>query len=531
MTLDELRERIKDEVVLHEGNVADYQWRQMGLTDEAAKLGVSGPDFGRLVNQVSLTVAPDLGRITEIKEDILKLARQRRKQLTDWDIRQFVDEAERAHLTRSFVVGTWIPTLLQQVPDGSESSVPEPVPTPPAAPIIPVSEPAAPTGETADSVRRKVTEVLADYDGHIPALAIRSLFRTINYNEAELSVIIWNYIQIHQYVPDREPSSGSLRDKLTSTDWRYPVETPSPKPITLPGPDRLNGFSQNAPGATSSPGPAPVVQKFTATPGRVRRGQPVTLEWEVDNLLAVTIDDLGEGLSPRNRGWVKPAKTTDYTLFDVNNNPLSTVRVEVVPPDRSGLYGVLFALALLALIYWFVRGNTTNRETPPPARRTERTTQSDNGQRSAAPRKSRRKPVKDVTTRETAEPPADPVSGRNRPASDVPKSEPVAVNKPIAEREIPTEPVTKPTTPADARVRKYEEAFGNKPYDKIELGTDEQGWRRARSNGRWGFINQDDEWVIQPEYDAVTPFRGNVAGAFRNGQLITINRSGEPVRK
>ena len=57
-----------------------------------------------------------------------------------------------------------------------------------------------------------------------------------------------------------------------------------------------------------------------------------------------------------------------------------------------------------------------------------------------------------------------------------------------------------------------------------------RGWRRARSKGRWGYVNESDEWVIQPEYEAVTPFRGNTAAVFLNGQLMTINRAGEQVR-
>ncbi len=96
---------------------------------------------------------------------------------------------------------------------------------------------------------------------------------------------------------------------------------------------------------------------------------------------------------------------------------------------------------------------------------------------------------------------------------------------------MPVKPVIRPSTPADARTGKYEEAFGDKPYDKVELGADERGWRRARRSGRWGYINEADEWVIQPEYEAVTPFRGNTAAVFLNGQLMTINREGEPIRK
>jgi len=64
----------------------------------------------------------------------------------------------------------------------------------------------------------------------------------------------------------------------------------------------------------------------------------------------------------------------------------------------------------------------------------------------------------------------------------------------------------------------------------VELGADERGWRRARTNGRWGYVNNADEWVIEPEYEAVTPFKGNTATVFLNGQLLTITRSGELVR-
>ena len=110
--------------------------------------------------------------------------------------------------------------------------------------------------------------------------------------------------------------------------------------------------------------------------------------------------------------------------------------------------------------------------------------------------------------------------------ADAPVSKPVSEEKTTSVKLAP-----KPATPADARQGKYEESFGDKPYDKIELGADERGWRRARSNGRWGYVNEKDEWVIQPEFEAVTPFRGNTAAVFMNGQLMTINRSGEPVKK
>ena len=532
MTIDELRERIKDEIVLHEGDVAEYQWRQMGLTDEAVAVGLSPADFSRLVNQVSLNVQPDFGRITDLRTRILSLLTQRNGRLTPADLQQIVQDAEPARLTRSFVVDVWVPALQKQVP--ATNTVSEP---PRPEPVTPAAEPVPPLAETTETVRRKVMDVLSDYDGHIPAAAIRSLFRAISYNESDLSVTIWSYLQIHQYVPDREPQGVTLRDKITSTDWRHPVTSPPPEPSKpLVSAPTSAPIPPTVPSESSLVGPPPVVKSFTATPARVRKGDSVTLDWDVENLLAVTIDDLGEGLSPKNRGWIKPSKTADYTLFDANDNPLSVVRVEVIQPDRSGLYGVLFALALLGLIYWFVKSNNATPTSIPdrkPDRRTERTTRQT---ASKARHKKQREPTEDIATDPS---PSVPKKTIDVPIVSVPtkpeKSE-KPVDKPLITQskpveQTPAETVSKPSTPADARTGKYEESFGDKPYDKVELGADERGWRRARSKGRWGYINEADEWVIQPEYEAVTPFRGNTAAVFLNGQLMTINREGQQVRK
>lgn len=513
MTIDELREWIKDEIVLHEGDVADWQWRQKGLTAEAKSLGLSDADFNRLVNQVSLNVQPDFGKISAIRSSILTMARQRRGKLTTVDIESMVNQAEPARLSRAFVTEKWIPALLQTLPVEPEVGS---SPPPPPVPVQPVTEPGRPTGETPDSMRRKVIESLDDFKGRIPAPAIRSLFRTINYDETELAVAIWNYLQIHQYVADQEPTGDTLRDKLVSTDWQ---SRPTPTSISEPSP--VNSFTYES--------PAPVVRSFTATPARVHQGQPVTLAWEVDNLLAVTIDDLGEGLSPNNRGWVKPAKTTDYTLFDANNNPLSTVRVEVIPHDRSGVYGVLFAMVLLAIIYWFIKSSNSKSSETRPKSKTEQTTSRQEQPPAVSavsqPEKTDKREANTAsdTTTQTAGPPVAIV--------ETPQREESKVNtKPANEATDLPELEARTTTPNDARQGKYAEAFGDKPYDKVELGTDERGWRRARVNGRWGYVNEADEWVINPDYEAVTPFRGNTASVFLNGRLMTINRAGEQVR-
>ena len=211
--------------------------------------------------------------------------------------------------------------------------------------------------------------------------------------------------------------------------------------------------------------------------------------------------------------------------------------MEVIPRDNSGLYGVLFALALLALIYWFIRNNN---ETPEPYRKPDRQTERSTRRKASNDRPKRKQRATDETeTIATDGPAARPGTTADPPVAVVPDkplktvvdAERSVVEKAPPAGSVPDDPVARPSTPADARLGKYEEAFGTKPYDKVELGTDERGWRRARSNGRWGFINEADEWVVQPEYEAVTPFRGDKAAVFLNGQLMTINREGQQIKK
>lgn len=481
MTETELTDRLREAIVL-DGPDA---WRSNGYLQDAQASGLPLEAALKRANEVSQEVGNNSILFQNIQTRIARLAQPSRTPYIEQDLAQIVNAARSLNLSPDFVRNRWVPAELARLKGVSApfESRQSPAVVSSPAPVAPANEP------------DRFDELLEDEKGPSPIHTgpVASPVKPI----------------IYEPVP--EPI-------------RPPVFVP-PAPVLPPV------FVEPMPLA----GPPPVVRSFTATPARVRKGDSVTLDWEVENLLAVTIDDLGEGLSPKNRGWIKPAKTADYTLFDANSNPLSTVRVEVVQPDRSGLYGVLFALALLGLIYWFVKSsNATPARDPKPTRRTEQT-----------PRRTASTNQRDRQSEPTEEIATDPLPNVPSPTTN---SEPVAsappetkkpakVTEPIPEKPAPVEqePVEsiakQPATPADARAGKYEEAFGGKPYDKVELGTDERGWRRARSNGRWGYINEADEWVIRPEYEAVTPFRGNTAAVFLNGQLMTINREGEQIRK
>lgn len=471
MTEIELTDRLREAIVL-DGPDA---WKTNGYLQDAQQAGVSLTDALKRADEISQEVDGNKLLFQNIQARITRLAQPSRSPYIDQDLNQIVNAASSLKLSPDFVKNQWVPTVLKRLAAASAPSAPEPT-------IV------SPTPKPIPSIQEQI---------ETPQVSKAPVFKEV----------------IEQNSEPQKPAEK----KETSRPPEPFVPPVLPKPVAL---------------EPAIPEPAPVVRSFTAVPARVHKGQPVTLAWEVENLLAVTIDDLGEGLSPKNRGWVKPSKSTDYTLFDVNNNPLSTVRVEVIPRDRSGVYGVLFALILLAIIYWFIKSSNANSNAPKPTRKADRTSQSTRQTESYqdVARDTRVEPGARTPPGSTSEDPITSAGASDVALSDIPQKKEEPVSKPVEEQETQPEPSAKPSTPTEARQGKYEESFGDKPYDKAELGTDERGWRRARTSGRWGYINEADQWVIKPEFEAITPFRGNTASAFLNGQLITINRNGEQVR-
>ncbi|GAB3942771.1 hypothetical protein GCM10028805_07890 [Spirosoma harenae] len=479
MTETELIDRLREAIVLDGPDV----WRTNGYLQDAQRVGLSLADAQKRAAEIVQEVANNSLLFQNIQTRIARMAQPSRSHLREQDTAQIVNAATSLKLSADFVKNRWIPTELKRI---TPAPVPEPKPI--ESVVAPVEAPV------------KTPEKPADRE---PVVLPKAPEQPV----------------------DREPIVPKYEPVTAKPVVNEPVVPVSPPPVPVQSPT----FSESS----TYDEPQPIVRSFTATPARIRQGQTVTLEWEVDNLLAVTIDDLGEGLSPINRGWVKPSKSTDYTLFDANNNPLSTVRVDVIPRDRSGIYGVLFALILLAIIYWFIKSNNSSSPNREPDRnsKTEKSTGSlsTNSSKEVAinsPSSSEKEIEATEATDDTPVSTADSAIALTIP----PKSIEKPAKKPTEESTASHSSETQSTTPSDARQGKYEQAFGGKPYDKVELGTDEQGWRRARSNGRWGYINEADEWVIKPEFEAVTPFRGNTASVFLDGQLMTINRSGEFVK-
>ncbi len=244
MTLDELRERIKNELVLNEGNVADWQWARTGLPAEATELGIT--DFLRLVDDVSRSLNAQFGKILDLQALIRTTAVDNQKKLSAVQIGGFALDAERLGLSRSFVAEQWVPHLLTKIPDppkeepakpGLSIDTPEPAANKsvPAPAPVPVSTGGPPPGmlvETAETMQQKVRDILDDYKEHIPAPSIRALFRAINYDEKALADAVLAYLTANFYASEKEPQGATLREKLTSTDWRHLAWWDRPAPAT-----------------------------------------------------------------------------------------------------------------------------------------------------------------------------------------------------------------------------------------------------------------------------------------------------------
>lgn len=129
MTLDTLRESIKNELVLQTGNVFAGRWHALNLVQIAAGLGISGPDFLALINTENQALAPNLSCINILKTAIEHQAKGRQNTLTDVQRIEFINKAGLLDLPRSFVMQEWIPIILAGLPSQTPTE-PKPSPKP-----------------------------------------------------------------------------------------------------------------------------------------------------------------------------------------------------------------------------------------------------------------------------------------------------------------------------------------------------------------------------------------------------------------
>lgn len=449
MTLEELRERIKNEVVLYEGELADWQWRQKGLVDEARELGIS--DFTRLVNDVSRQINRDFGKILDLKKKIVTVALQRQKSLSEADINQFVAEAERIQLARPFVTEQWIPAILEALPATPEKEVVvTPEPTTVSAPPPPAAAEPAPAMDKAEGVQKKIKSILDDYDKHIQAQSLKFLFKAVDYDEAALAEEIRRYLSENFYASVNPPRGNTLKEKLISTDWRHLSWWE--KELTKPDPEPP-AYVKTPTGYTTAPDP------------------PV---------------------SAAPPPWPPTAKPQ-------NVSP---------PPQKSGLSdAALIGLSVLAalILIWVVL-RLTRGEEPEPVQKPAKNRVSSQRTRKVKPQKATVSLAAPAKNKELF---GDEVVDLDE--SEDPESENSELNE-LAKDETATKPA------------------GSREYDAVDERVGEFGLRPARKGKLWGYIDEKNAWMIEPQFDLATPFNLGKASVELDGNQFFINRQGARIR-
>ncbi|WP_254448549.1 hypothetical protein [Spirosoma rhododendri] len=239
MTETELTDQLREQLILNGPDA----WQSGDFLYRADQLGLSDDDARKRALAVRDEVLANTLLLEQIRVRISRLIEPSRVHLYEQDLSKILNAAGSVGLSADFVRNRWIPAEKARLS-----------PVPPIVPIETRAESEPPTPEpTVVEPSRPVSVP--------PVIELPPL-------EEPLAPVV-------------VPEPVAVRPA--------PVVVPEPQPV----------YSEKA---EPSPGPPPVVRSFTATPARVRKGQPVTIDWDVANVLAVTIDDLGEGLSPKNRG-------------------------------------------------------------------------------------------------------------------------------------------------------------------------------------------------------------------------------------
>jgi hypothetical protein len=116
--------------------------------------------------------------------------------------------------------------------------------------------------------------------------------------------------------------------------------------------------------------PLPVINNFSATPGTVTPGQPLTLSWNVSGASHIRIDpDIGNVEAGGNRA-VTPLAGTIYTITALSSGGPSakSISVQMLPPvTETADLAVTDLFREVAMVYYTVRNNGSATSQPSSA--------------------------------------------------------------------------------------------------------------------------------------------------------------------
>lgn len=107
--------------------------------------------------------------------------------------------------------------------------------------------------------------------------------------------------------------------------------------------------------APEEPASSPTINDFTAAPGMITAGQPVTLSWDVSGATMVEIQPSIGTVGPSGSQQLSPAATTTYTLTATNaaGNRTSSATVTVTHPAAGKPDLVVTDIWVMAIVVYY----------------------------------------------------------------------------------------------------------------------------------------------------------------------------------
>ena len=75
----------------------------------------------------------------------------------------------------------------------------------------------------------------------------------------------------------------------------------------------------------------------------------------------------------------------------------------------------------------------------------------------------------------------------------------------------------------------YERSLGCELYEDDTECRFSEGLHPVKQNGLWGYIDEQAQWVIPPQYDSADNFRDSLALVEKDGKLMYIDHGGAVV--
>ena len=219
MTLEKLRGRIKNEIVVQDGNIADWQWERTGLPGEAAKIGIT--NFLIVVNEIANKLNTEFGQIINLKGEIVNEAKNTYGVISKNQVINFIETGVRLGLDSKFMENEWIPKLAKSfLKEGDVLGILNSLKN--NAEIHHnhnSKEKAAEKVTILKTLKETLHDEMAQYYGFISGKNISILIASTGQPKEVAASYIYEYLLENGFEPKKKHRGSTYYTITTSTDW------------------------------------------------------------------------------------------------------------------------------------------------------------------------------------------------------------------------------------------------------------------------------------------------------------------------